>query len=187
MKTLIKSILVIAVMFGTCTAYANETLRNLPTFKFINEGDSISVTNSSGEVIYKGRVNYNGNLIRLFDFSQLNDGIYTVEISKDFEIEILNLNVKNKQVTLLTDSHEKIYKPVFRTENSKIIISKIALDTKQMEVEIYYGDELIYNENIDEQEESILNRVYKLDETNRGNYTAIIRANDRVFIKRFRI
>ena len=93
------------------------------SFKLINEGDSISVTDSSGEVIYQGRINYNGNLIRLFDFSQLNDGVYTVEISKDFEIEILNLNVKNKEVTLLTDSQEKIFKPVFRTENSKIIMT----------------------------------------------------------------
>ncbi|MTE26124.1 hypothetical protein [Winogradskyella ouciana] len=187
MKTLIKSILVVAVMFGTYTGYASETLRTLPTFKFINEGDSISVTDSSGEVIYQGRINYNGNLIRLFDFSQLNDGVYTVEISKDFEVEIVNLNVKNKEVTLLTDSQEKIFKPVFRTENSKIIISKIALDTKEMEVELYYEDELIYNESVDGQEEDILNRVYKLDETNRGDYTAIVRTNDRVYIKRFRI
>lgn len=187
MKTLIKSILVVAVMFGTYTGYANETLRTLPTFKFINEGDSISVTNSEGEVIYQGRVNYNGNLIRLFDFSQLNDGIYTVEISKDFEIQVLNLSVTNNKVTLLTDTQKKIFKPVFRVENNKLIISKIALDKKEMEVELYYGDALIYTEHVDGQNEDILNRVYQLDATNRGDYTAIIRANDRVYIKRFRI
>ncbi len=187
MKTLIKSILVVAVMFGTYTSYASETLSTLPTFKFVNEGDSISVTNSAGEVIYQGRVNYNGNLIRLFDFSQLDNGVYTVEISKDFEIETLNLNVTDNKVTLLTDSQEKIFKPVFRTKNDKLIVSKIALDQKEMKVEIYYKDELIFTENVDGQNGDILNRVYQLDATNRGDYTAVIRANDRVYVKNFRI
>lgn len=186
MKTLIKGILVVAVMFGTSTAYANEVLKVLPTYKMINEGDSISVTDASGKVIYKGLINHSGNLVRLFDFTQLNNGVYTVEITKDFEIEILNLEVKNQEVSLMVNSHEKIFKPVFRTKNNQLIISKIALDTKEMKVEIYFEDELIYTENVKSQEDT-LNRIYRLDESNRGNYTAIIKTNNRVYAKNFRI
>lgn len=186
MKAFIKSILVITVMLVTYTSYANETLEISPTFKFINEGDNISVTNASGKVIYQGRINYNGNLLRLFNFSQLNNGVYTVEISKDFEIEVLDLMVKNEQVTLLKNSQEKIFKPVVRTKNNRLFISKIALDSKEMKVELYYEDELIYSEKIEDKED-ILNRIYKLDETNRGNYTAVIRTNDRVYTENFKI
>lgn len=186
MKTLIKSILVVAVMLGTCTGYASETLDILPTFKYINEGDSITVTDTSGKVIYSGRINYDGNLIRLFDFSKLKDGIYTVEISKDFEIEILSLRVDNTKVTLITDSQEKIYKPVFRTESGKLIVTKLALDTKEMDVELYFEDELIYTETVKGQE-SILSRIYGLDKSNPGHYTAIIKSNNRVYVENFRI
>lgn len=185
MKTLIKSILVVAVMFGTYTGYASETLKVFPTFKFVNEGSNISVTDASGKVIYQGTINYNGNLVRLFDFSQLKDGVYTVEIIKDFEIEILNLQVESKKVTLLTETQEKIFKPVFRIEEDKLIISKLALDTKQMTVELYYEDESIYTETIKGDE--VLNRVYHLDRNVRGEYTAIVRTNDRVFVQNFKI
>ncbi|MFC0603330.1 hypothetical protein [Winogradskyella pulchriflava] len=186
MKTLIKSILVVAVMFGTYTGYANETVEVLPTFKYINEGDSISVTDASGKVIYNGRINYNGNLLRLFDFSELNNGTYTVEINKAFEIDVINLKVENKIVTLLASSQKKIFKPVFRTEKDKLIVSKLALDTKKINVEIYFEDQLIYTETV-EGTEDILNRIYKLDKNTNGNYTAIVRSNDRVFIQNFRI
>ena len=186
MKALIKSILVVAVMLGTYTSFANEPLEFAATFKFINKGNAISVTNASGEIIYSGTINYNGNLIRLFDFSKLKNGIYTVEISKAFEIEVIDLEVKNKNVRLLAETQEKIFKPVFRAEENTVIISKIALDSKEMHVEIYYQDELIFKENIDD-EEDILNRVYKLDTKNQGNYTAIIRTNNRVYTEHFSI
>jgi len=186
MKALIKSILVVAVMLGTYTSFANETLEVLPTFKFVTEGNDISVTNSSGEVIYSGKVNHNGNLIRLFDFSKLNNDIYTIEISKDFEIEVVDLEVKNEEVIILTETQKKIFKPVFRTEKNKLIVSKIALDYNKMNVELYYEGELIYSENVEEKE-NVLNRIYQLDNENRGSYTAIITANNRVYSKHFRI
>ncbi len=80
---------------------------------------------------------------------------------------------------------EKIFKPVFRFENSKVLISKLAIDSDEMTVELYYENELIYTENVKGKE--ILNRIYQLDETLRGDYKAIIRSSNRVFIENFRI
>ncbi|APY09656.1 hypothetical protein BWZ20_09740 [Winogradskyella sp. J14-2] len=185
MKTLIKSILVVAVILGTSISYASETVKDIPIFKFVNEGHNLSVTNASGEVIFSGRIKHSGNLVRLFDFSQLKNGIYTVEISKDFEIDVVDLKVENKEVTLLVHTQNKIYKPVIRPEDELLIISKIGLDTNKMKVELYFEDELIHTEKIEGKD--ILNRVYKLDKTIIGNYTAIIRSNGRVYSKSFRI
>ncbi|WP_138432424.1 hypothetical protein [Winogradskyella algicola] len=185
MKTLIKSILVVAVMLGTYTSYASETLKDLPTFKFVNEGHNLSVTNDSGEVIFSGRIKHDGNLVRLFDFSQLSNGIYTVEISKDFEIEVVDLQVTNKSVKILNDTQTKIYKPVIRSEEGLLIVSKIGLDTNEMVVELYFEDELIHTENVEGKD--VLNRVYKLDNTISGDYTAVIKSNGRVYTKNFKI
>lgn len=185
MKTVLRKILVVAVVLGTCTGYANETSEVKSTSHSIKKGNHISVSDSKGEVIYSGRISYNGSITNLYDFSRLKDGVYSVEVNKDFEIEINTITVKDGIVTFLQDFKEKIFKPVFRFENSKVLISKLALDSDEMTVELYYGTELIHVETVSGKE--ILNRVYKLDETLRGDYTAIIKSNDRVYVENFRI
>ncbi|MFP4844672.1 hypothetical protein [Winogradskyella sp. PE311] len=185
MKDLFKRILVVAVMLGTYTSYASETLEINTLTHNVEKGNKITVTDGTGEIIYIGLVNYDGNLTNLFDFSQLRDGNYTVEVNKDFVIEINSINVKNNVVTFNSNIEEKIYKPVFRIENSKIIISKLALDNKGMDIKLYYNDEVIFSETV--KGEKILNRIYQLDNSFKGEYTTVIRSNDRVFVETFRI
>ncbi|WP_458628114.1 hypothetical protein [Winogradskyella sp. PC D3.3] len=185
MKTLFKTILVLAVMLGTCTSYANATLEVIPTFNNVKKGNSISVTNASGKIVFSGLINFNGNISRLYDFSQLQDGIYIIEVNKDFEIDITTVEVKNNSVNFIKTKSEKIFKPVFRVEKNKLLISKLALDTSEMEIELYFNNELIHSETIKGSE--ILNRVYKLDHSINGDYTALVRSNDRVFIENFKI
>ena len=186
MKIVFKNILVLAVMLGTYTSYATTTLKDvITTFNMVSKGDLISVTDASGEVIYSGRVNYDGNIKNLYDFSHLKSGIYTIEVNKDFEIVTKSVQVKNNQVTFIESSNERIFKPVFRSENSKVIISKLAIDNKEMIVELYFGNDLIHTETVKGSE--ILNRVYKLDQTQKGDYTAIVRANGRVFVENFNL
>ncbi|WP_411893878.1 hypothetical protein [Winogradskyella sp. A2] len=185
MKNLVKGILVVAVMFGTGTIYASEKADNSPTYHYVNEGSKISVYNESGNLIYSGLVKYNGNLTRLYDFTQLDNGNYTVEINKAFEIEINSILVNNRAVTFVANSKEKIFKPVFRNEDSRIIISKLGIDTNEMRVNLYFEDNLIYSDTV--KGDQVLNRVYKLDETLPGEYTAVVKANNRVFTENFRI
>ena len=130
-------------------------------------------------------VKYNGSLTRLYDFTQLDNGKYTIEINKDYEIEVTSILVNNREVTFVEDSKEKIFKPVFRNEDSRIIISKLGIDTNEMKVNLYYEDNLIYTDNV--VGNKVLNRVYRLDESLPGEYTAVVKANDRVFTERFRI
>jgi hypothetical protein len=185
MKTVLGKILVFAVMLGTYTGYANETLDVESTSNTIKKGTHISISDYKGEVIYSERINHNGEIASFFDFTKLENGIYRVELNKDFEIEINAITVKDGVVRFLQDFKEKIFKPVFRSENSKVLISKIALDSDEMIIELYYENELIHSENIKGSE--ILNRVYQLDETLHGDYKAIIRSNNRVYIENFRI
>ena len=185
MKTLFKSILVLAVMFGTSASYANEVINVKNAFNNVEEGNQISVSDASGEVVYSGRINFSGNIKNLFDFSELNDGVYTVEINKDYEIEINTIEVKKHIVTYSENLSETIFKPVFRTEDSKIIVSKLAFNNEEMSIELYFGNDLIHSETLKGGE--ILNRVYKLDQNLKGDYTAVITTNNRVFVEDFRI
>ncbi|MBF8148924.1 hypothetical protein ITJ86_03390 [Winogradskyella sp. F6397] len=185
MKKIFKSILVLTVLLGTCTSFANTIEEVPPSATMVSIGDFISVSDVYGEVVYSGRINHNGFMESLYDFSQLENGTYTVEVNKDFEIEVNSVKVQNHIVTFLDTTKQKIFKPVFRSNASQVIISKLAIDTKEMVVELYFKNELIHTETVKGNE--ILTRVYQLDETQKGNYTAIIRANDRVFVENFKI
>ena len=57
MKTLFKNILVLAVMLGTGTSYANATLEVLPTFNNVKTGNTITVTDAAGAIVFSGRIN----------------------------------------------------------------------------------------------------------------------------------
>lgn len=184
MKKLFKKILVLAAVFGTYTSYANEVSEVTSTYNYVEKGNQISVTDASGEVIYNGEIKHNGNLTTLFNFSQLENGKYTVEVTNDFEIEINTIEVKNHTVSINTNK-QTIFKPVVRNKNDQVLISKLALNSDTMKVELYFEGELINSETI--KGSKVLSRVYKLDKTLKGNYTAVIKSNDRVFIENFRI
>ncbi|MCA0131382.1 hypothetical protein [Winogradskyella alexanderae] len=184
MKTLVKVILVVAVMFGTYASYALDNAKNYETSHFVSEGNRISVYNSEGTVIYSGKVKNSGNLTRLYDFTQLDNGVYTIEINKDFEIEVSSIEVKNKKVKFV-HSKERIFKPVFRNKDSRLIISKLGVDTNEMNVTLYFEDNLIYSDTV--KGDQVLNRVYRLDESLPGEYTAVVKFNNRVFTENFRI
>lgn len=185
MKKIVKRILVLALMLGTLTSYANDDLKVNSTSKHIKKGDRITVVDASGDIVYSGQINSDGDLTKLYDFSKLENGAYTVEINKDFEIEISTLEVKDNTVTLLNANQKTIHKPVFRNKNATVIISKLAVNTDKMIVELYFDGDLIYKDVL--KGAMILNGVYKLDKTLPGKYTAVIKSDDRVFIEDFRI
>lgn len=177
MKTIKNALVLGALIFGILTSFANEKL---------NKGKLVSISNASGKIIYSAQIDSEINIEKVFDFSQLKDGRYTIEINKDFEIEINSIEVKNRIVKALSDTYRKVFKPIFRTEDAKVFISKIAFDTDTIEVELYFEDELIHTEKVDDSE-AVINKIYRLDETQKGSYKAIVKTNNRVFVERFKI
>ena len=66
-----------------------------------------------------------------------------------------------------------------------MLVSKLAFQKENMEIELYYKGNLIHSEAV--VSNSILNRVYKLDKNIKGEYTAIIRVNDRAYVENFKL
>jgi hypothetical protein len=185
MKKVFKNILVVALMVGTLSSYANVDNNINPTFTNVKKGNRISVSDASGDVIYSGEINTSGNLTSIYDFSKLENGKYTVEVTRGFEIEINTVEVVDHKVTILNTDKRTIHKPVVRNQNATVLISKLALTENEMTVELYFEDELIHKETVEG--ETVLNRVYKLDQNVHGKYKTIIKSDGRVFIEKFRI
>lgn len=189
MKTINKIILV-ALMFGTLIGYAEEITSSTEfkfkkvikiEFKNVKKGHELRIKNENGETFYSKEIQTSGNYSKLFNFSSLENGLYTAELHKDFEINIYKFKVKNGLVSYIEKNDVNFFKPVIRSEKNLLYISKLAFNKETLDILIYYKDKVVVNETV--KGDGILNRVYKLSESQKGDYKIIINSENRIFKK----
>ncbi len=183
MKMNLKKSVFVVLMLGTLIGYANETTKVVNEETIITRKkakQSWSIKDSKGAIVYK----QNGIAkIEAINSIELNDGAYTLEVEKDFKIELTPILVKNGITTLKRKSATTIFKPVFRKESNKVLVSQLAINSKALDVTIYYEDEIIFKDKV--VGGTILGRVYKLRKDIKGDYKVIMKANDRTYINEF--
>jgi hypothetical protein len=194
MKTNRKIVLVVIFMLSTLFNYANNVndFNNIinvkkvkVVFKNAKKGHILTIKDENGVQLHSETVSKEGDLSKVFDLSSLNNGKYTLELNKDFQIEIKTLEVKNNKVLFNKDSEKVIFKPVIRNEDNLLMITKISFDKKPMKIALYFDNEIISSETV--KGETILNRVYKFDKKVKGNYKVIIFNNNRSYVHDFKI
>ena len=193
-KMKIKKIILVALMFGTLITNANEkdntnykeakkTVK--VEFNNVKKGQTLTIKNSNGLTVYNNEIQNSGDYSKTFDFSALENGIYSAELNKDFEIVIKQFNVENGLVTFLNNKDQKIFKPIIRTEGELLLISKINFNNEPLKVSLYYNDEAVLSETISG--DKLLKRVYKLSEKEVGAYKVVISSDQRTYTKEFKI
>lgn len=193
MKTLKKTTLVVALMLGTFSGYTLSNVETAPIafsnnlkLNKVKKGHLVIIKDNNGSSIYSEVMQNDGDFTSQFNFSKLEDGLYTLEINKDFEIVTSKFVVNSKQVTFLDNTETKVYKPVFRMEDTKVLISQLALDKEStLDIRIFFEGEVIHSEKVSGN--AILNRVYNLKENIPGKYKVVMRANGRTYRKTFKI
>lgn len=193
MITIKRRVLVAVFMLATLVNFANNSeVRNVSNtknvkvvFDKVKKGQKLTIKDIHGVILYTENVAKEGKLIKTFDFSQLVDGSYTLELEKDFQIVVKSLKIEEGNVSLNDASEKVILKPVIRNEENLLMITKIAFDKQPLEVALYYNDDIIYTETVEGG--SILNRVYKLDQKLKGNYKVVLENNGRSYSNEFKI
>ncbi|ARV15458.1 hypothetical protein [Polaribacter sp. SA4-12] len=190
MKTL-KKITLVALMLGTLMGYANEDKNTTDKkakrtvkveFKNVKKGQSLTIKDNQGTAFYSNEIKNSGNYSRIFNFSALEDGIYSAELNKDFEIHIKEFYVKNGLVTFLNNNNEKVFKPVIRAKENLIYVSKLAFKQESVKIIIHYNDEVVLSETLVGKE---LQRAYKLSKNKTGKYKIVVISDNRSYIKEF--
>lgn len=192
MKTIKTTIIGAIFMFASIVNYANTNFNDdfsaekvTIVFNNAKTGHELTIRSNDGIILHTETVKRNGNLVKLFDFSKLENGNYTLELEKDFEIEIKSIKIENNIVTFNNEVEKIIFKPVVRNVENRLLISKLAFDKEPLMVSVYFKDELIYSETV--KGDNVLNRVYKLDETAKGEYRVVMYNNGRSFINEFKL
>ena len=193
-KMKIKKIILVALMLGTLITNANEkdntnykeakkTVK--VEFNNVKKGQTLTIKNSNGLTVYNNEIQNSGDYSKTFDFSALENGVYSAELNKDFEIVIKQFNVENGLVTFLNNKDEKIFKPIIRTEGELLLISKINFNNEPLKVTLYYNDEAVLSETISG--DKLLQRVYQLSEKEVGAYKVVVSSDERTYTKEFTI
>jgi hypothetical protein len=194
MKTIQTKVLVVVIMLGSFINYANNDMDFNKTlnakkvkvaFKNVKKGHQLTLKNEKGVKLHSEIVSRTGLLTKTFDLSSLNDGIYTIELNKDYEIIVKTIEVKNNKVIFNKDSKKVILKPVIRSKENILMISKTNFHKKSMKIALYFEDEIIYSETLES--EKIFNRVYKLDKEIKGEYSVVLYINNRSYFHNFKL
>ncbi|MCG1034901.1 hypothetical protein [Polaribacter sargassicola] len=187
MKTTIKKNLTVLLMFIALIGYANNNVDDNVkiVFKSVKKGQALTIKDEQGLVVYKEKIKNSGNYSQTFDFSNLEDGLYTTQLEKDFESVVRKFEVKNGKASFLDTNKNKIFKPVIRTEENLVLISKIAFSKAPLYISLYYKGNLIHSETVKGNE--VVNRVYKLSEKEKGDYQVVINTDNKVYNKDFTI
>ncbi|SDS45834.1 hypothetical protein SAMN05216503_3122 [Polaribacter sp. KT25b] len=194
MKTIKRKVLVVVFMLGTLLNYANNendfnkivnVTKVKVVFENVKKGQQLTVNDQNGIQLHSETISTEGSLIKFFDLSPLNNGLYTIELHKEFEVIIKSLEVIDKKVVFIKESEEKIFKPVIRNEENLVLISKINFNKEPLKITLYFNGKLIYSEVI--KNEEYLKRAYRLDNEIKGDYTVIVYYNDYNYTKDFKI
>ena len=190
MKTIIRKTVLVALMLGTLTSYATGTTLvdkkgTEAKVELVNvkKGQRLYIIDSEGEILYQERIKKDGTFIKNFDFTSLKDGLYTLELNKDFQIDITPFSVKSGRAIFKNKEVKTIFKPVVRTTNNKVLVSKFDFEATPLQVTIYYEGDVIFKETV--KGGNVLQRVYKLRKDIKGDYRVVMKANDRTYSNEF--
>ncbi len=192
MRTIKRKVFVAIFMLVTIVNFANNNDSNTlvsadkvrVTFDNAKKGNQLTIKDANGAILHSEEIIKEGTLVKTFNLSDLENGIYTLELEKDFQFVIKSIEVINKNVTF-TGADRFIFKPIVRNENNKLMITKIAFDAEPLKIYIYYKNEIIYSETLEG--DKILNRVYSLDKGLKGDYRVVSFNNGKSYVNNFKL
>nr|WP_321221166.1 hypothetical protein [uncultured Psychroserpens sp.] len=191
MKT-IKKVLFVAMMLTIATSYAGENTNGVITnatkllkFSNVKIGHQCKIIDENGTILYKEKIKQNGTFVKRFDFTALNDGSYTIELEKDFEIIVTPFIIQSNNVVFLDKEVKTVFKPLARTQEDQLLISHMSLDEEPLEIELYYNGERIFEDQLSG--DKILTRVIKLSAKEKGDYHLNMTVGGRSYVKTFEL
>lgn len=190
MKTTVKKILLVAIMFGTFIGYAKKTTEPTHTvdcknvkveFKSVKAGHTLTIKNDNAKTFFKQLIHKNGDFTKSFDLSALPDGNYKAELNKEFEIIEKPFTINNGIVAFSISANKTIYKPLIVNKEELLFIYKNNFNNEALNISIFYENKIIAKDII--KGEGKLKKVYKLSKDKKGNYKVIVKSNNREYIK----
>ncbi|HCY41548.1 MAG TPA: hypothetical protein DHV48_09360 [Prolixibacteraceae bacterium] len=138
----------------------------------------INISNSSGEMVYYHETKENlTNHSKLFDFSQLEHGVYKVEVKIDGASNEQLLTIGKNGIEV--GNSVKKADPVFSFSDNILKISYLNYGSNQMVLHIYENSSLVWDKNLNN--EFVVQKGFDISKLDRGNYTIVFASGDDIY------
>ena len=191
MKNLLTKSILIATLFATIhsKAVTEPTYGVKPydigkmalTLENVSSGNSLTIKDSNGIVLYKELIKTSGTYKKGFDLTALPDGNYVFELNKDLEIKLIPFTVAAQKVEFNKAEVKSIFKPYIRQKDNKVLISKLALNGEPVTINIYANSDDTYKLSYSETIKGIkaIGKVYELKQG--ASYRVTLKSNNKEF------
>ena len=161
----------------------NDIKKTILSLDNVKKGQQLFIKDYSGGVLYNEVLEKNGTYSKKFNLSAFPLGNYYFELEKDMEIKVTPFKVDFDKVEIYTEKESTIFKPFMKSKENKVYLSRLSMNNQSMKVNIYYqasnDEELIFSEKIENK--NIIERIYALDEQQKGIYRIIVLTEGRTF------
>ena len=147
----------------------------LESLKSIDVG--IMVTDDKGRVLYEETIQSQKPYGRVYDFTALSDGIYTITSNDDYIRTTSQVEVQHAVVEVL--SNEVEYKPVFQTRENSLLVNYFNSDARDITFTIENDYGVLY-ESTEGNNHSFQKRV-NIRKMMPGRYYAKVDIGDRSY------
>ena len=192
MKNVTRKSLVVLMLTMSLSSQANEldmtskekerTVTSLH-LNNVKQGSVLTIIDKNGLVLYNESIKKTGDYSKGFDLTTLPDGDYFFELDSDLKIMIIPFNVKSSEVLFDKEAEKSIYKPIVRTKDHMVYVSKVAMDASPLSYKIYFADnrDLVYSEKFEASDD--IKKAYDFTNSKKGNYLFVFKSNGRKFTK----
>ena len=151
------------------------------TLENVSSGNSLTIKDSNGIVLYKELIKTSGTYKKGFDLTALPDGNYVFELNKDLEIKLIPFTVAAEKVEFNKGEAKSIFKPYVRQKDNKVLISKLALNGEPVTINIYANSDDTYKLSYSETIKGIkaIGKVYELKQG--ASYRITLKSNNKEF------
>ncbi|MGV8091995.1 MAG: hypothetical protein AB2L24_09050 [Mangrovibacterium sp.] len=139
----------------------------------------ISIENSVGEIVYyKETEGKMADYRKVYDFSKLEDGKYTLIVNIDGATTKRDFNIDSKNM-IQVGKMKSIVEPYFAFNDDVLRVAYLNYPGEKMDLLIYDGDDLIYNKALENT--FSVNEGLNLSKLKAGNYQVVLATDDQVF------
>ena len=188
MKTILATITIgVSALISTVDAYAGDGMEITPItsekkarveLKNPKSIDvSVFVTNEEGKVVHEETLQSQRSYGRMYDFTNLKDGKYTIISDDDYITTTTEVKVGRSNVEVLNNEFE--YKPIFSTKESSIMVNYLNINAEDIKFSIE-GEQGILYESAEGSDISFQKKM-SISKMHPGDYYANIEVGSKTY------
>lgn len=139
-----------------------------------SEQTVVSVVDTYGVIIYTEKVESGNTYSKKFNFKNLPEGIYFIEVEDTLRETVFGFTVKDSNI-IITESRENT-KPVFRKKEEKVFLNLLNLEREEVEIMVLDSENrIVFEETIPG--EMVIEKVFNFEDAFKDDYTVVIKNN----------